>query len=126
MSCTTSVGLIIILAIIASVYSISVKNENVIRWKQQIASTKAFKCQPRPRSFRASEIFKELKGDHYTIPREAILHRCDSHSGCCHDQGVCAMKSSEIVELAFFSNKIADILMVKAKNHTSCSCRSMN
>ncbi|KAK9737984.1 hypothetical protein QE152_g10255 [Popillia japonica] len=90
MSNTVSIVVIFVLAAVVYVHSRSV-SDNFKLWRKQQAATKRFNCEPRPRSFLASTMFEELKNDNDTTPSEAILHRCDSQSGCCHGKGVCTM-----------------------------------
>ncbi|KAK9737987.1 hypothetical protein QE152_g10258 [Popillia japonica] len=123
-----NISLIVLVCVLISVQCCAAKLDSFAIWKAQKAATQEFKCQPRPRSFLASNIIDELEGDNDIIPWETVLHRCDSHSGCCENRGVCTETPDgiEVVKLAFFSHKIQDIVVFEAKNHTRCSCQKEN
>ncbi|KRT84223.1 hypothetical protein AMK59_2284, partial [Oryctes borbonicus] len=112
--------------VVLSASSRTLSDEEQLKlWREQTRVVNQFRCQPRPRSFQISDLHKALAHDDTIIPMEAVLHRCDHHSGCCHQKNhVCTENKSavEIVKLAYFSSQQRRIITFNAKNHTSCIC----
>ncbi|XP_071451235.1 uncharacterized protein [Hetaerina americana] len=109
-------------------HGISPPSENC--FARNLYSSLMFKCKrPQARAFRSSEVIGELieEGD-YIKPCMAVLHRCDSSSGCCmQKEGMsCAPKEIDIVRLDFkirpkFSRS-ERLISILARNHTACEC----
>lgn len=70
-----NISLIVLVCVLISVQCRAAKLDSFAIWKAQKAATQEFKCQPRPRSFLASNIIDELEGDNDIIPWETVLHR---------------------------------------------------
>lgn len=68
----TSVVCYTIVFIVAAVHCLHLKG-NLEAWKKHTARTQQFTCsEPRPRSFRVSNLFKDLPAD--VIPWDTVLH----------------------------------------------------
>lgn len=60
-------------------------------------------------------------------PPSTILHRCNSHSGCCFDEKFsCQPKTMETVDLYFFTIELesqkSSVEKLSFVNHTQCEC----
>uniref|UniRef100_T1J1C7 Platelet-derived growth factor (PDGF) family profile domain-containing protein n=1 Tax=Strigamia maritima TaxID=126957 RepID=T1J1C7_STRMM len=106
-------------------------NENYL-WIRTQATCKV----PRPKVIRVKDVYPDTTKEY--LPRCTILHRCGDDSGCCeHDTLQCVAKTSEPVELYFytlrmntdssddlqFTNKVEKIVFI---NHTECECQILN
>ncbi|KAK5642479.1 hypothetical protein RI129_008646 [Pyrocoelia pectoralis] len=111
--------------------------EDVDAWRVHEKRVGGFSCgPPQPRSFRLDEILNadELPDVHtHVFPKMTVLHRCDSHSGCCSSRSKeCAPQLVDEIALTFRllgsvgkgSLLKEKYIHVSATNHTRCSCQA--